>query len=136
MTSKTVALLLSDLGVTKTHSRPQVSDDNPFSEAQFKTLKYQPDFPERFSSIEDARGYCVKFFPWYNDEHLHSGIGYVTPSDLHHGLATQRLRVRSEALESAFARHPARFKNKLPRPLALPTAVWINPPQPSVAVGQ
>ena len=90
MTSKALALLYADLGVTKTHSRPSVSDDNPFSEAQFKTLKYRPDFPERFGSLEDARSHCRAFFEWYNREHCHSGIGMLTPYDLHHGFAEGR----------------------------------------------
>ena len=89
MTSKPVALLLADLGVTKTHSRPHVSDDNPFSESQFKTLKYRPEFPKRFGSIQDARGFCQRFFPWYNTEHHHSGIGLLTPEVLHYGRPTK-----------------------------------------------
>src|SRR5512139_2343239 len=95
MTSKPVAFLLADLGVTKTHSRPHVSNDNPFSEAGFKTLKYRPDFPERFGSIEDARGFCIDFFRWYNEEHHHSGLELLTPSDVHHGRAAQRLAART-----------------------------------------
>jgi putative transposase len=128
MTSKPVALLLADLGVTKTHSRPHVSNDNPFSEAQFKTLKYRPEFPERFGAIEDARGHCRVFFPWYNTEHRHSGIGLLTPHDVHYGLAGQRVAARAHVLATAYAAHPERFVVGVPRPPARPTAVWINPP--------
>jgi len=103
MTSKPVALLLADLGVTKTHARPHVSNDNPFSEAQFKTLKYRPDFPARFGSIQDARAYCHVFFPWYNTEHHHSSLGLLTPADVHHGLADQRVAVRATVLATAYA---------------------------------
>jgi putative transposase len=130
MTSKPVALLLSDLGVIKTHSRPHVSDDNPFSEAQFKTLKYRPDFPERFGCIEDARAFCQVFFPWYNTEHRHSGIGLLTPYEVHHGLADERIAERAQVLASAYATHPERFVGGLPQPPARPTEVWINPPHP------
>ena len=128
MTSKPVALLLADLGVTKTHSRPHVSDDNPFSEAQFKTLKYRPDFPERFGAIEDARAHCRVFFPWYNAEHRHSGLGLLTPHDVHYGLADQRVAARAQVLTAAYVAHPERFVAGAPRPPARPTAVWINPP--------
>jgi putative transposase len=128
MTSKPVALLLADLGVTKTHSRPHVSDDNPFSEAQFKTLKYRPEFPERFGSIEDARAHCRVFFPWYNTEHRHSGIGLLTAHDVHYGLAEQRVVARTAVLAAAYAAHPGRFVAGVPRPPARPTEVWINPP--------
>jgi len=137
MTSKPVALLLADLGVTKTHSRPHVSDDNPFSEAQFKTLKYRPEFPERFGSLVDARGFCQVFFPWYNTEHHHSGIGLLTPADVHLGRAATRLAARAEVLAGAYAAHPDRFVRGLPRPGAVPAAVWINPPKsPPTAPGQ
>ena len=128
MTSKPVALLLADLGVTKTHSRPHVSNDNPFSEAQFKTLKYRPDFPERFGSIEDARAHCRVFFPWYNTEHRHTGIGLLTAHDVHYGLADQRVAARTAVLAAAYAAHPDRFVAGVPRPPARPTEVWINPP--------
>lgn len=137
MTSKPVALLLADLGVTKTHSRPHVSDDNPFSEAQFKTLKYRPEFPDRFGSIVDARGFCQGFFPWYNTEHHHSGIGLLTPADVHLGRAATRIAARAQVLAGAYAAHPDRFVRGLPRPGAAPAAVWINPPQsPLAARGQ
>ena len=129
MTSKPVALLLSDLGVTKTHSRPYVSNDNPFSEAQFKTMKYRPDFPERFGSIQDARGHGHVFFPWYNTAHRHSGLGMLTPHEVHYGLAAQRVEARARVLAAAFAAHPERFVAGIPRPPALPTEVWINKPQ-------
>lgn len=132
MTSKPVALLLADLGVTKSHSRPHTSNDNPFSEAQFKTLKYQPDFPERFGSIEHSRAFCTDFFPWYNTEHRHSGLGLHTPYDVHHDLATTRNAARAEVLTAAYIQHPERFVKAPPTPRALPTAVWINPPKPTV----
>src|SRR5881296_3779308 len=128
MISKPVALLLADLGVTKSHSRPHVSNDNPFSESQFKTLKYRPDFPERFGSIEHGRSFCGDFFPWYNTEHHHVGLGLFTPHDVHLGLAAAKHEQRARVLADAFARHPERFANGQPKPKAVPTAVWINPP--------
>jgi putative transposase len=128
MRSKLVAQLLADLGVTKTHSRPHVSNDNPFSEAGFKTLKYRPDFPERFGCIEDARAYCVDFFAWYNGEHRHSGIGLNTPNDVHYGRAQQRREDRARVLVAAHAAHPERFVHGIPQAPQLPTAVWINKP--------
>ena len=133
MTSKPVALLLADLGVTKTHTRPYVSNDNPFSEAQFKTLKYRPEFPDRFGSIEDARALCHVFFPWYNTEHRHSGLGLLTPHEVHYGLAEQRVEARARVLAAAYAAHPERFVAGLPRPPALPTEVWINKPKAALA---
>jgi putative transposase len=129
MTSKPVAFLLADLGVTKTHSRPHVSNDNPFSEAQFKTLKYRPDFPERFGAIQDARAHCHEFFPWYNTEHHHAGLGLLTPFDVHHGLAEQRVAARAAVLATAYATHPERFPAGLPHSPARPVEVWINPPK-------
>jgi putative transposase len=128
MKSKPVAFLMADLGVTKTHSRPHVSDDNPFSEAHFKTLKYRPDFPERFGEIEDARGFCADFFPWYNDEHHHAALGMLTPADVHHGLVEQRVAERQVVLDAAYAAHPERFPHG--RPIAPRPAreVWINKP--------
>ncbi len=128
MKSKAVALLLSDLGVTKTHSRPHVSDDNPYSEAQFKTLKYCPEFPERFGSIEDARSFCRSFFQWYNEEHHHSGIALLTPSQVHYGRAEEIQRQRASVLQAAYEQHANRFKGKIPKPLELPAAAWINKP--------
>jgi putative transposase len=129
MRSKLVAQLLADLGVTKTHSRPHVSNDNPFSEAGFKTLKYRPDFPERFGCIEDARAYCVDFFAWYNADHYHSGIGLQTPEDVHYGRAQLRVDERAVVLAAAHAAHPERFVRGVPKPPALPTEVWINKPK-------
>ena len=128
MKSKPVALLLADLGVTKTHSRPHVSDDNPYSESQFRTLKYRPGFPDRFGSIEDARGFCQSFFRWYNHQHHHSGLGLMTPAMVHHGQANQILALRQVVLNAAYSAHPERFVRKPPQPPALPTAVWINKP--------
>ena len=128
MRSKTVAALLVDLDVAKTHSRPHVSDDNPYSEAQFKTLKYRPDFPDRFGSIEDARAHCHAFFTWYNTMHRHSGIGFMTPETVHYGRATELTRKRSITLEAAFLANPNRFKYVAPRPPEVPLAAWINPP--------
>ncbi len=130
MTSKPVALLLADLGVAKTHARPHVSNDNPFSEAQFKTLKYRPAFPPRFGGLEDARAFCQAFFAWYNREHHHSGLGLLTPHDVHHGLAAARLAGRAAVLVRAHAAHPERFPRGVPRPALLPTEVWINRPAP------
>lgn len=131
MKSKAVANLLADLGVTKTHSRPYVSNDNPYSEAQFKTLKYCPSFPERFGCIEDARAFCRSFFTWYNQDHRHSGIGLMTPEQVHYGQAQEILERRSKTLAGAFRKFPSRFKGRMPTPLRLPEAVWINKPLPS-----
>jgi len=129
MKSHTVAQLLGSLGVTKSHSRPHVSNDNPFSESQFKTLKYRPEFPDRFGSQEDARGFCGRFVRWYNHEHYHSGIGLLTPAMVHYGRAGEILAARQKTLDVAFAVHRERFVRKRPAPLALPEAVWINPPK-------
>ena len=129
MKSKPVALLLTDLGVTKTHSRPYTSNDNPYSEAQFKTLKYRPGFPRRFGSIEDARFFCQTFFTWYNTTHRHSGIGYMTPESVHYGCARRITESRQFTLLDAFAAHPDRFVNKVPQPPVIPLAVWINKPE-------
>jgi putative transposase len=128
MRSKPVAFLMADLGITKSLSRPHVSDDNPFSEAQFKTLKYCPQFPERFGCIEDGKSFGRTFFSWYNSEHKHSGIGYYTPEDVHYGRADEVRKVRAATLSAAFATHPERFVNKHPSPTDVPTEVWINPP--------
>jgi putative transposase len=128
MTSKPVAFLLAELGVTKTHSRPHVSNDNPFSEAQFKTLKYRPDFPERFGAIQDARAHGHAFFSWYNTQHRHTGLGLLTPHDVHYGLVEARVAARAETLAAAHAAHPERFPRGVPQPPPRPTAVWINPP--------
>jgi len=128
MKSKAVAHLLADLGVTKTHSRPHVSNDNPYSEAQFKTLKYCPAFPERFGSIQDARAFGQTFFDWYNKEHRHSGIALMTPEQVHYGLTKKVFNFRSQVLIEAFRENPNRFKGRMPKPFALPEAVWINKP--------
>jgi len=128
MASKPVALLLADLGVTKSHSRPHVSNDNPFSESQFKTLKYRPDFPDRFASLEQARAFCVTFYHWYNHEHRHAGIGMHTPSDVHHGHAPTVRAARAATLTKAYAATPERFVRKHPEPPPLPSTTWINPP--------
>ena len=129
MASKPVAFLLADLGVTKSHSRPHVSNDNPFSESQFKTLKYRPEFPERFGSFEDAHQFCGWFFGWYNDEHRHSGIAFHTPADVHYGRAGAIQAHRATVLDAAYAAHPERFVRKPPTPLELPAAAWINKPK-------
>jgi putative transposase len=129
MASKPVALLLADLGVTKSHSRPHCSNDNPYSEAQFKTLKYRPEFPDRFGSIEDGRAFCQRFFRWYNQDHHHSGLGLHTPADVHFGRAPLIQLERARALEAAYARHPERFVRQLPLPPPLPGPAWINKPQ-------
>jgi putative transposase len=129
MRSKPVAALLIDLEVAKTHSRPHVSDDNPYFEAQFKTLKYRPDFPDRFDSIEDARAHCRRFFNWYNHDHRHGGIGLMAPAAVHNGTAVALTEQRAITLDAAFAEHPIRFKRVAPKPPALPTAAWINPPK-------
>jgi putative transposase len=136
MKSKCVALLLSDMGVTKTHSRPHTSNDNPYSESQFKTMKYRPEFPERFGSIEDARSFCVDFFRWYNQQHHHSGIGLMTPETVHYGLADEITRNRHAALQRAYQLHPDRFVRKQPEPPRLPDAAWINPPAPVSKLSQ
>jgi putative transposase len=128
MTSKPVALLLADLGVTQSHFRPHVSNDNPYSEAQFKTLKYRPGFPARFTSIEAARAHCQDFFPWYNNEHRHGGLGLHTAADVHHGRAPAIQAARAHVLDAAYAEHPERFVRKPPDPPKLPGTSWINPP--------
>jgi putative transposase len=131
MKSKSVALLLADLGVTKTHSRPYVSDDNPYSEAQFKTMKYRPDYPDRFGSIQDARAWARPFFYWYNHEHYHTGLALLTPATVHYGQAQAVLERRQETLQAAYAAHPERFVRGVPQSPSLPTEVWINKPSPS-----
>ena len=133
MTAKCTAQLLADLGVTRSLSRPQVSDDNPFSEAQFKTLKYAPGFPVRFGSFDHAREHCRAFFPWYNTEHRHSGIAMLTPQTVHQGRVDEVLAGRQTALDAAFAANPERFPRGAPRTRPLPEAVWINPPTPTDA---
>ncbi len=133
MRSKVVAMLLSDLGVTKTHSRPHVSNDNPFSESQFKTLKYRPEFPARFGCIQDSRAFCVDFFAWYNTEHRHSALGWLTPEDVHYGRGPQLVEARQDVLDCAYSKHPERFVRKAPEAPQLPGAVWINPPAHNIA---
>ena len=133
MKSKPVAFLMADLGVTKTHSRPHTSDDNPFSESQFKTLKYRPDFPDRFGSIEDARAFCQSFFPWYNDEHRHTGICLLTPAAVHYGKAETQIATRQAVLDKAYELNPERFVRKPPMHKAMPEGVWINPPKPATS---
>jgi len=129
MASQSVAQMLASLGVVKSHSRPHVSNDNPFSESQFKTMKYRPEFPGRFGGYEDALSFCRSFFQWYNDEHYHSGIGLLTPAMLHYGRAIDVLDARQKVLQSAYAKQPGRFVRGLPKPQSPPAAVWINPPQ-------
>jgi putative transposase len=129
MVAKPVAFLLADLGVTKSHSRPHTSNDNPFSESQFRTLKYRPEFPDRFGCYEDAHAFCGRFFHWYNEDHRHSGIGLHTPADVHYGRAEAVRAKRAEVLTGAYLLHPERFVRKPPEPPALPTEVWINEPK-------
>ena len=128
MTSQPVALLLATLGVVPSHSRPHVSNDNPFSEAQFKTLKYRPDFPDRFGSLEHAEGHCQEFFPWYNTAHRHVALGLMTPTDVHYGLAPAKWKQRAAILRAAYAAHPERFPRGVPLPPPLPLVAWINKP--------
>jgi len=134
MKAKATALLLADLGVTKSHSRPYTSNDNPFSESLFKTCKYQPEFPERFGSIQDAKAFCRRFFEWYNAEHHHLGIGLMTPDQVHYGQADEVHAARKQTLEIAFHANPNRFVNKSPSPPQKPSAVWINPPQSKLEI--
>ena len=129
MQAKSVALLMADLGVNKTHSRPHVSNDNPYSEAQFKTLKYYPTYPGRFGSLADARQWAHDFFGWYNHEHHHSGLGLLTPADVHYGRAEAVLAGRQVVMQQAYQRNPERFVNGPPRLPELPAAAWINPPR-------
>ncbi len=130
MTSKPVAFLMADLGVTKTHSRPYVSDDNPYSESHFRTLKYRPEFPDRFGCIQDSRAFCQQFFQWYNEEHRHSGIAMLTPAMVHFGETQTVLAHRQAVLDAAYQAHPDRFVRRPPRPMPLPSEVWINKPLP------
>lgn len=132
MIAKTTAQLLSDLGVAKTHSRPYTSNDNPFSEAQFKTMKYRPDFPDRFGSVQDARAWARNFFAWYNHQHHHTGLVLLTPAVVHAGRSSEVIDQRQVILEAAYLRHPERFVHGQPLHPPLPTAVWINPPSPNV----
>lgn len=132
MTSKSFAFLLADLGVSKTHSRPHVSNDNPFSESAFKTFKYRPDFPDRFGCEQDARAHCARFFNWYNYEHRHGGLGLCTPHDVHRGVAVEVRERRAAILDAAFLAHPERFTGGRPLPPSLATEVWINKPNVEV----
>jgi putative transposase len=133
MTAKTLASLFTDLNITRSHSRPHVSNDNPFSESQFKTMKYGPTYPERFESIQYARQWCEEFFAWYNHEHRHTGIALLTPAVVHIGRAEERRSRRREVLRAAHAAHPERFVRGLPEPPRLPAAVYINPPEKLIA---
>ena len=128
MKAKATAFLLADLGVTRSHNRPHTSNDNPFSESHFKTLKYQPRFPKRFGCIEDAKGFCRGFFDWYNKDHHHAGIGLMTPDQVHYGQTDAVHAARQDTLDRAFRDTPQRFVNKSPIPPNKPTAAWINPP--------
>lgn len=136
MKSKPVAFLLADLSVEKTHSRPHVSNDNPYSESQFKTMKYRPEFPDRFASREEARSFGRAFFPWYNHEHRHSGLGLLTPAAVHYGQGPAMTARRAVVLEAAFAGRPERFVRGIPRPPAPPLAAWINRPEDALVVQQ
>jgi putative transposase len=135
MKSQTVAQLLAALGIVKSQSRPHVSNDNPFSESQFKTLKYRPEFPERFASYDEGRAFCVNFFAWYNDEHYHSGLRLLTPASVHHGQTGPILAQRGLTLQAAYAAHPERFVHGVPMPKAAPETVWINPPNDGLTKG-
>lgn len=128
MRAKPVAMLYADLGVTKSYSRPYVSDDNPFSESQFRTLKYRPNFPHRFGCLLDSRAHCQVFFPWYNDEHRHSSLGMLTPAMVHFDQTATVLAQRQTVLDAAYLAHPERFVRKPPTTSRPPSAVWINPP--------
>ena len=132
MIAKSMAQLLSDLRVSKSHSRPHTSNDNPYSEAQFKTMKYRPDYPQRFGSIEDARVWTRGFVGWYNQEHRHTGLALMAPATVHYGLAGQVSEKRQQVLQAAYAKHPERFVKGVPMAPQLPAAVWINPPTTSL----
>ena len=131
MKAKATAQLLADLGVTKSHSRPHVSNDNPYSESQFKTMKYRPEFPKRFGCIEDAKSFCRHFFHWYNKKHRHTGLSLMTPEIVHYGLAAEVIKNRNAVLKAAYQAHPERFVNKIPTTPELPKKVWINKPEKS-----
>ena len=136
MIAKPITLLMNDLGVTKTHSRPRVPDDNPYSEAHFRTLKYSPTYPERFGSLLDARQWSQRFFTWYNQQHHHSGLALLTPADVHHGRSEEILTQRQAVLQQAFRTHPERFVKGRPTPAQLPNAVWINQPAPDISLNE
>jgi putative transposase len=128
-TGKTVNQLFIDMDIAPSFSRPRVSNDNPFSEAQFRTMKYGPEYPDRFAGYDDARNFCKKFFPWYNNDHRHSGIAYFTPADVHYGRVQMLLAQRQTAMNKAYERTPERFPNGAPKVKKPPSAVWINPPE-------
>jgi putative transposase len=136
MIAKSMSELLVDLGGGKSHSRPHVCDDNPYSEAHFKTLKYRPDFPDRFGSLEDARAWSRPFFHWYNEEHYHTGLGLLTPASIHYGHHLSVQDQRQRILDAAFDAHPERFVGGRPTVQALPEAVWINPPKQKEATAE
>ena len=136
MIAKSTALLYADLGITKTHCRPHVSNDNPFSEAHFKTLKYRPEFPERFGSVQDASAQVGPLLDWYNQEHKHSSLAFLTPADVHYGRAGAIVAARQRVLDLAHANHPERFVRGQPKHPSPPTAAWINPPPRSQEVSQ
>jgi putative transposase len=135
MRAKTVAQLLADLGVTKTHARPYTPNDNPYSEAQFKTMKYRPDYPDRFDSLDHARNWARAFIAWYNHEHHHTGLGLMTPAVVHYGQADEIQAQRQHVLDKAYAAHPERFVKGRPLAPKAPDQVWINPPQPATVSG-
>lgn len=131
-TAADLADLYRALGIERSHSRPHVSDDNPYSEAHFKTVKYAPDYPDRFASYDDAHAYCIRFMDFYNHEHRHSGIAFMTPADVHYGRADAILAARTAALDAAYAAHPERFVHGRPTPQRPPEVVYINPPSARV----
>jgi len=135
MRAKTVAQLLADLGVTKTHTRPYTPNDNPYSEAQFKTMKYRPNYPDRFDSLDHAHSWARAFFAWYNHEHHHTGLGLMTPTVVHYGQADEVRAQRQHVLDKAYTAHPERFVNGRPTAPKAPDQVWINPPQPTTVSG-
>lgn len=132
MTAKPIALLMSDLGITQSHGRPHVPDDNPYSEAQFRTLKYFPTYPDRFGSLQDARQWSQGFFTWYNQQHHHTALALLTPADVHYGRAAEKLAHRQVVLQQAYQDHPERFVKGRPTPAPVPEAVWINQPLPEI----
>jgi len=136
MVARPVVYLYAELGVIKSYSRPHTSNDNPYSESHFRTLKYRPELPDRFGSFEDAHAYCARFFSWYNDEHRHSGIGFHTPADVHYGRAEKIRQHRAEVLSAAYAAHPERFVRKAPVPPAIPVVSWINEPREEAPTAQ
>ena len=136
MIAKSMTLLMSDLGVNKSHSRPHVSDDNPYSEAQFRTLKYSPSYPDRFGSLADARQWSQRFFTWYNQQHHHTALALLTPADVHYGRSNEKLAQRQLVLQQAFDAHPERFVKGRPKPTQLPDSVWINQPASEISLNE